>query len=911
MPAETEPRKRKHKKARKSAEYVEDVPNEEESARALMQMRDGAVKNVRRPSVEYDLAASSQLMNESHNNQRSLSSTSVSASKKRKRGDTRSKKGRKERRPNDSDTLQEENIRPQSRNGTPASLVASQAMDGLDELFEDDQDPPQSSHKLDDINSDDGDVASLLEDYERDEMGSYPFTESHEQSVNNHEEMFASAMPLSSPPPSYSHASAKSQGKRKKKRKRHSAPSSDLYTEEGQASPSGTGQHSFDIDFEAFDDFCAANGVGSANLFDDIPGQALPIDPVLMANDEELAHASNGTAADSEDDPRPTRARDGKLRRVSSGSKRHKHKYAEATDPLVSNSPFFDSFDLLNADQQDQVLPGFEDMQRQSSQEHHRSRASSTDHSHRGHSSDINASKNGSAKSRRKASKPRSTASQHKRKSHLSSPPSEEEAPQGGPYSGTEISKLENYRESYCEEHDISTWKFNELVQSPVRDNPNAKAMWQGAYEILPYRKKTSLRRFCHRRFHNFGVRGAWTAEEDELLEHAVEEKGRSWRAVGQMMGRFEEDVRDRWRNYHINAEYRNKEFWTDAEVRNLVRGVDECMQMMKEARRRALEEKYEGRDLPDPGPDADQDADDMKLINWQIVSDRMGGSRSRLQCSFKWGKLKDADRRRFMKEIRAARRGRNIVEAEKKPPKNPWRMKKALRRVEQMRPGDKQDLLEALSACGALEEGNIPWQSLGDPDFKARWTTVDKKAAWQIMKKNFAGADRMDYQDIVNRLLTTQMAEEDNLGEKYDPEIHGYGEAPPPMTKAEKVDSRKRKMKEKLEKQKKKRKIERANKPAESYKAPGVKSAFFVPESDEDDVDQSGVAMGDQGSRTRSNSNSRRSSDGFGTQLHDGDAEAAETANTSVDEFDEDEFPRSRQVSDELVESLQSLRNA
>lgn len=56
-----------------------------------------------------------------------------------------------------------------------------------------------------------------------------------------------------------------------------------------------------------------------------------------------------------------------------------------------------------------------------------------------------------------------------------------------------------------------------------------------------------------------------------------------------------------------------------------------------EDARLRGLEEKYEGRDIPDAEWHQAQNVDDSKLINWQVVSDRMGGFKSRLQCSFKW----------------------------------------------------------------------------------------------------------------------------------------------------------------------------------------------------------------------------------------------------------------------------------
>lgn len=430
-----------------------------------------------------------------------------------------------------------------------------------------------------------------------------------------------------------------------------------------------TGQHSFDIDFETFDNLCAADDVGLADLFDDHPETSLPIDPDLTEPTHEIHGNDKSVAILS-----PPKACSSNLR-PASASRRHKHTHKEVVDPLVGNDLPINSFEMLNEDQQDQVLPGYEDIQRRYSE---KARRSGTANDYRTQLELFAGRDTTSPTSSSQAARRRQGGSaKSKRKTNVSGPVEEDGAAQSGPFTGAETSKLEEYREAYCEENAISEWKFNELVQAKVRDKPKAPGMWLGMYELLPYRKKQSIQRFCRRRFHNFEARGAWTAEDDELLGKAVEEKGKSWVAVGQIMGRSQEDVRDRYRNYHVNAEHRNKEAWTDLEIRNLVRAVLECIQYMKQERVRLWQASYEGRDLPDMPPELQQDEDDLKLINWQSVSDRMHGTRSRLQCSFKWAHISDKDRQRFMNEITASRRGRASKPREKKVAKNPWRAKK------------------------------------------------------------------------------------------------------------------------------------------------------------------------------------------------------------------------------------------
>ena len=195
--------------------------------------------------------------------------------------------------------------------------------------------------------------------------------------------------------------------------------------------------------------------------------------------------------------------------------------------------------------------------------------------------------------------------------------------------------------------------------------------MWQGMYEIMPHRKKTAIQRFCRRRFHNFEVRGAWTQEDDDALNRAVKEKGKSWVAVGQIMNRSPEDVRDRWRNYHVNAQSRNKEHWTDLEIAKLAFAVRDCIDIMHTARQQAKLDKDAGRDNPGTSPESNGEADAAKLINWQVVSDRMGGTRSRLQCSFKWGKLNKYGADRFKKRMEQVQRDLDTSENDGRPVKN------------------------------------------------------------------------------------------------------------------------------------------------------------------------------------------------------------------------------------------------
>ena len=164
-----------------------------------------------------------------------------------------------------------------------------------------------------------------------------------------------------------------------------------------------SGQHTLapasSIDFEAFDDYCVACDVGSANILDDVSGQtAAPVEPDLIAK-MDRSFAGRDTVVDSDDSTVPDRA--GQSKRPNP----RKQKRPEVEDSLS-----------LSDGQSNQVLPGLEDAQHQSSHSTH----------------------------------------------------AKEDARSQGPFTKTEISILEDFRDKYCERHKVSTWQFNDLVQVRV-----------------------------------------------------------------------------------------------------------------------------------------------------------------------------------------------------------------------------------------------------------------------------------------------------------------------------------------------------------------------------------------------------------------------------------------------------------
>ena len=926
-------KKRKSKKSkRKSRDLMANYTTEEDSARALMRLRDEDVNHVRRDSVEYDMAASSQLISDENTaSQTADPSAEDDTGKKRKRKDQSDERKRKRKRSRDSFTLQEDgnsNLQPQDENNELP------AIDDLGELhvwlkdymgldidanlgFAEVNDVPHTT--LDQIPSDDEDVAPFLRDFQEQgrERGSHSL-DTVAQLEEEHDEVLRSSMPLSSPIshrkkkrakvsdsgllPSVSPASAIPLGDRfgetfsaytpnleaGEANSRLQQQHLDLNVEGNNDLLSGTGQHTLDpdssIDFEAFDDYCAAYGLGSADVFDDPSEQSPVINAGSMAAHVTPTLCRQITVADSEGSTTP---RQRNPRRRASRSSRQENMPTE--DTLVSDTLTHEPY-LLNDEQSDHVLLGLEDIQRLSSQEFIPRGVSPPQSISLSDPRESNV-----ASPTRENADRRSSKSSRSRKDPKAASP-EEEARTEGKFTGAEISKLENFRDSYCADKNIGIWQFNDLIQATVRERPKAKEMWQDIYAIIPYRKKTTIQRFCRRRFHNYEVRGAWTEEDDRALARAVQEKGNSWVAVGHIMERHPEDVRDRWRNYHVNAENRNREHWTDEEIRNLIVAVHECIRIMKDARKTAKLAKYEGRDVPESEAESDQEAADAKLVNWQVVSDRMGGTRSRLQCSFKWGKLKKHARVEVLKQIEAAQKGLQVPDREPAPvKKNLWRQRRAERRVQEMRPGDVYDFLHAVSTCQAAHEETIPWKSLGDKDFRNRWTAADRRAAWAMFKGSVLGAEGFDYQEIVNHLLNNLLANKgDMLDERWDPETHGYGQALPPQTVIQRRSEEKEKRRqEKLQRQKEKRKGKVAALGPKDYRNK-VKSNLYVAATDDEDDGWDVGNPDEHASIARSSNQSRRSSNESGLSVTGNlnqyaSQEAAETENTTVDESGDD----------------------
>lgn len=181
-------------------------------------------------------------------------------------------------------------------------------------------------------------------------------------------------------------------------------------------------------------------------------------------------------------------------------------------------------------------------------------------------------------------------------------------------FSPEEIAAVDHFITGYCHLHKLSRQDICNRIWSNERKKDN---FWESLTRVLPYRSRASVYKHVRRQYHVFDVRAKWTKEDDELLRKLASTKEGNWKEIGDTMGRMPEDCRDRWRNYVKCGDNRVLNKWSDEEERKLRDIVTDMMASI-------------GEDNKLKAP----------TINWTIVSERMNGVRSRIQCRYKWNKL-------------------------------------------------------------------------------------------------------------------------------------------------------------------------------------------------------------------------------------------------------------------------------
>ncbi|GMM38753.1 Nsi1 protein [Saccharomycopsis crataegensis] len=262
--------------------------------------------------------------------------------------------------------------------------------------------------------------------------------------------------------------------------------------------------------------------------------------------------------------------------------------------------------------------------------------------------------------------------------------------PQGKMFSKEEHEAIQKFIQAYCQIHKMTEEDICKRVWSNNRVKDN---FWDSLQKVLPHRTRASVYKHVRRAYHIFSVRGKWTPEEDAQLGALAKDKEGQWKAIGEIMGRMPEDCRDRWRNYVKCGASRAQNKWSPDEEDKLKSIIHEIFQNNPQS----------------------------PVINWTVVSEKMGGLRSRIQCRYKWNKLLK---------------------------------RQATVRASQMDAEDRIWLITRLKELQFEDEGQVEWDALASLHPKGYWTGSDFKVSFEKMRSSIKDFKNKKMDDICNILL-------------------------------------------------------------------------------------------------------------------------------------------------------------
>ncbi|KAK5193761.1 hypothetical protein LTR72_005835 [Exophiala xenobiotica] len=187
-----------------------------------------------------------------------------------------------------------------------------------------------------------------------------------------------------------------------------------------------------------------------------------------------------------------------------------------------------------------------------------------------------------------------------------------------GPFSEREVQKLENWRDTFCEDHSITTEQFNDMMTDTLKRQKGDHWNWRFIskrdflneyYDILPDRNRRSMNRYRERNFQNLGGSKDWTAQDDEELLRLYKQLGPKWTEIGQRMMRTFDAVAQRWR-HKLRHGHNEKGEWTAEEKAKFSKAIEEVRRLS------GVAADSEGWHIP-----------------WNKVSEKVG-TRSAIQCS-------------------------------------------------------------------------------------------------------------------------------------------------------------------------------------------------------------------------------------------------------------------------------------
>ncbi|KAK5057598.1 hypothetical protein LTR84_011598 [Exophiala bonariae] len=129
---------------------------------------------------------------------------------------------------------------------------------------------------------------------------------------------------------------------------------------------------------------------------------------------------------------------------------------------------------------------------------------------------------------------------------------------QVGAFGDSEVRKLNNWKDLFCEEHHITGAQFNDMMTDTLQRGRGGTWNWlfinrldfmAQYFSVLPRRDKRSMLRYRERNFQNLEGSLNWTDEDDKELLRLHKEMGTQWSKIAKAMMRTQDAVAQRWRH--------------------------------------------------------------------------------------------------------------------------------------------------------------------------------------------------------------------------------------------------------------------------------------------------------------------------------------------------------------------------
>ncbi|RGP72682.1 myb dna [Fusarium longipes] len=300
-----------------------------------------------------------------------------------------------------------------------------------------------------------------------------------------------------------------------------------------------------------------------------------------------------------------------------------------------------------------------------------------------------------------------------------------------GRFTDEELGRIARAVEAYRSANNMEQYKLNEMIHAPGGTTASEEHadLWTRLFATCPDRHRQKVINITRKKFHNFVARGTWTTEQDEELRDMIEIHGTKWSKIAGLINRHPEDLRDRYRNYIICGDSQRKDTWDEDEEVRLTQHVMDMMAYIDEMR------------LQHPD-DIEKQKPYMDLIDWQLISERMGRTRSRLQCITKW------------RAMNINTHGKDKLMSKAPDASISFRLEKARRQIAAMPDEERYRMIMAIQSSSAQSESKIPWQRLVDKNFRASWHRPTQILLWRRLKQTVPGFQGKSLRDCASYLV-------------------------------------------------------------------------------------------------------------------------------------------------------------